>query len=378
MKKQEIQQIEQPNCLDDNGHLILSPIIKIAESLNCPYIALIGEKRIGKTFGCIEYAYEHFYKDKSPAFYVRRYDKTFTESICGNIASGDHRQNIINRSLGKHNDCELRGKYFDVLRKERDKNTGDIKRAAREHFLFCRSLNNVETETADDKGQISCVIYDEFLTRGNELKDEFNKLMIVHANATGKRTDKFTPMFLLGNTVSRDSAVAECFGIKPRKIKRGLNIITNSKGVVRIIVYYVPPTSKGEKSGAMYYDRFENDHINMISHGDWTLGTYQIASQNDLALSGFTALCTHNNIAVKITFGVSGLQPRIVATKPDKNYDMRITSGLNKTALNFLPMPIVKAVTSGYFVAETPEIGEDFRDICKHLGNGLPIVQYFE
>ena len=33
-----------------------------------------------------------------------------------------------------------------------------------------------------------------------------------------------------GNTVSRDSAVAECFGIKPRKIKRGLNIITNSKG----------------------------------------------------------------------------------------------------------------------------------------------------
>ena len=47
----------------------------------------------------------------------------------------------------------------------------------------------------------------------------------------GERVDgRFVPMFLLGNTVSKDSGVAECFGIKLRKLKRGLNIFTNTKG----------------------------------------------------------------------------------------------------------------------------------------------------
>lgn len=375
----KVTEIKQPECLDENGHLILKPLIDIAKSLDCPFIGIVGQKRIGKTFGCVEYALDKYYSNHEPAFYVRRYDKTFTESICGDLVSGDHRQTIINRSFGKQNVGELRGKYFDLLRKERDKNTGDVKRAAREHFLFCRSLNNVETETADDKGKISCVIYDEFMTRGAELKDEYNRLMIVHANATGERVDgRFVPMFLLGNTVSKDSGVAECFGIKLRKLKRGLNIFTNTKGQTRIIVYYVPPSKKGEKAAAQYYDRFENDHINMIAHGDWTLGTYQRATMNDLSLDGTNILCTHDGLAVKLTVATYGIQPRVIVKKPDNRYTLRCSSGLSKNGLNFLPLPIVKLITSGYLVAETPEIGEDFRDICKHLTNGEQIVKYFD
>lgn len=366
--------IEQPNCFDEDGYLNIHPIIDIAKQLDCPFIAFIGEKRIGKTYGCIKYALQEYYSRGVPMFYARRYDKTFTESICGNLVN-KHRQEIINLSKGKHNACRLVGKYYDLMR-EQETQSGLITRRNKAHFAFCRSLNNIETETADDKGEISCVVYDEFLTRGNEIKDEFNKLMVLHANATAKRVDQFTPMFLLGNTVSRESETAECFGIRLRDLKRGLNIITNTKGVPRIIVFYVPETVHGARSAETYYDRFENDHINMIAHGDWTIGTYRTASQYDLSLSGTTFLISHNNVAVCLTVAVDGMQPRVIISKPCKEYDIRITSGISKTAINYLPPNIVKLITGGYMVCETPVIGEDFRDICKHIHNAKPIVDY--
>ena len=331
---------------------------------------------MGKTYGGVGYGLKEFYKTGFPMFYARRYDTTFTENICGNLVA-KHKQDIINWSKGSHNTGELRGKYFDLVRNELTK-TGTVVKRNRQHFAFCRSLNRLETETADDKGDISCIVYDEFLTRGAELRDEFNKLMILHANATGKRTDHFTPMFLCGNTVSRDSETAAAFGMDLRDVKRGLNIFTNSKGETRLICFYLPETKHGEAAAATYYDRFENDHINMISHGDWTLGTYAIATEKQLSLNGFSMLCTHKKIAVKLKIITEGIQPRVVVQKADNLYNLRISSGLSKTATNFLPANIVKLITSGFLVAETPQLGEDFRDFCKHINGGAPIVNYFE
>ena len=372
----EIATMRQPECLDNNGHLNIYPIVKIAKELNCPFIALIGEKRIGKTYGGVGYGLKDFYKSGAPMFYIRRYDKTFTENICGDLGRA-HKQDIINLSKGSHNDCELRGKYFDLIRNERNKSGNLIKRN-RQHFIFCRSLNNIETETADDKGEISCIVYDEFLTRGAELHDEFNKIMIAHANATAKRTNKFVPMFLCGNTVSRDSETAAAFGMDLREVKRGLNIFTNSKGDVRLVCYYVPESKIGTESGTAYYDRFENDHIRMIAHGDWTLGTYNIANEWCLSQKGFSFLLTHKKIAVKVKIITEGIQPRVVIQKPDNLFSVRISSGLSKTAINFIPANIVRLITAGFMVAESPQIGEDFRDICKHLNGGESIVKYFE
>lgn len=372
----EIAAMNQPECLDSDGHLNIYPIVKIAKELNCPFIALIGEKRIGKTYGGVGYGLKDFYKTGSPMFYIRRYDRTFTENVCGDLVRA-HKQDIINLSKGSHNDGELRGKYFDLIRNERNKSGNMIKRN-RQHFVFCRSLNNIETETADDKGEISCIVYDEFLTRGAELKDEFNKIMIAHANATGKRTNKFVPMFLCGNTVSRDSETAAAFGMDLREVKRGLNIFTNSKGEVRLVCYYVPETKIGTESGTTYYDRFENEHINMIAHGDWTLGTYNIANEWCLSQKGFALLLTHKKIAVKVKIITEGIQPRVVIQKPDNLFSVRISSGLSKTAINYIPANIVRLITAGFMVAESPQIGEDFRDICKHLNGGEPIVKYFE
>ena len=356
----------------------INPIVEKAKSLNCPYIAIIGGKGTGKTYGCIDYAIRDFFSDGKhrPFIYARRYDKTFTQNLCGNLVN-KHRQDIINLSGGQFNSAPFYGKVFSVCRNQTDKN-GISKSYNKLPIAYCRSLNNVDTETGDDKEDISCIIYDEFLSRAIELKDEFNKIQILHNNATRNRTDRFIPMFLLGNTVSRDSAVAESFGVRLRDIKRGLNVFTNSKGQARIILYYTPETTRNIEAAATYYDRFENDRINMISRGDWTLGSYKIAPYDWQFKKGFTAKFFHNRVAVNVTIFINGLLPCILVRKPSNYYDIAISPTTGKTNIQHIPRVIIDAVKRGNMYVTTPEIGEDFRDICKHIINGGEIVNAIE
>lgn len=354
----------------------IHPILEYAKKLKCPYIAIIGGKGTGKTYGCVDNAIVDFYNSdmRHPFFYVRRYDKTFTKSICGNLVNV-HRQTIINCSNGKHNAAELSGKVFEVMNKSlTDK--GLEKRINKKVIAYCRSMNNVETETGDDKGEISCGIYDEFLSRDGELKDEFLKIQILHSNMIRNRTDRFVPLWLLGNTVSRDSTVADQFGIKLRDLKRGLNVYTNKKGVPRIVLYYTPETAANSEAAAMYYDRFENDHINMISHGDWVLGSYKIAPQNMLYKNGYTWKLFNNGVAVNVTLYVQGYTPVIVVKRPSENFNIGVSPIVGKHNLITMPKQITQCVINGAMFAETSAIGEDFRDICKHITGGLQIVNY--
>lgn len=372
MAKQAVKQM-----IDNEMKFIdVRPIRDYAEKINCPYIGIIGGKGTGKTYGCVDMAIQDFYKSdmKHPFFYVRRYDKTFTKSICGNLLN-IHRQTIINCSGGKHNTAELLGKVYEVMNKTIT-STGIEKRTHKNIIAYCRSMNNVETETGDDKGEISCGIYDEFLSRSGELKDEFLKLQILHSNMLRNRTDRYVPLFMLGNTVSRDSAVAEQFGIKLRDLRRGLNVYRNKKGVPRIVLYYTPETAANSEAATAYYDRFENSHINMISHGDWVLGTYKIASQNQLYKNGFTWKLFNNGIAVNVTMYINGLTPVIVVKKPSESYNIGVSPIIGKNNIITLPKQIVQCVINGAMFAESSEIGEDFRDICKHINGGLQIVNY--
>lgn len=354
----------------------IHPILEYGKKINCPYLAIIGGKGTGKTWGCVDRAIRDFYDSnmKHPFFYVRRYDKTFTRSICGNLINS-HRQTIINCSKGKHNTGELSGKIFEVMNvSETEK--GITRKTNRKTIAYCRSMNNVETETGDDKGEISCGIYDEFLSRDGELKDEFLKLQILHSNMLRNRTDRYVPLWLLGNTVSRDSAVAEQFGIKLRDLKRGMNVYRNKNGVPRIVLYYTPETIANSESASMYYDRFENEHINMISHGDWVLGTYKIATQNQLYKHGYTWKLYNNAVAVNVTLYINGLTPVIIVKRPSENFNMGISPIIGKKSMLTMPKQIVHCVVNGAMFAETSEIGEDFRDICKHIPGGQQIVNF--
>ena len=252
---------------------------------------------------------------------------------------------------------------------------GIDERKNRKTIAYCRSLNNVETETGDDKGEISCIIYDEFLTRGVELKDEFLKIQVCHNNMIRNRgKDRFIPFFLLGNTVSKDSAVAEQFGIRMRDIKRGLNVFENKSHKARIILYYTEETAKNIEAAELYYNRFENSRINMITRGDWVLGSYKVAPLDMMYTKGFTAKMYFNRIAVNVTLGFYGQNPFIIVRKPSEKCDIKISPYCGKSNIQLIPKIFIRCVLLGNLYVENSDIGEDFRDICKHIVNGKEIV----
>lgn len=360
-------------------YIDINPIVAKAKELDCPYIAIIGGKGTGKTYGCVDYAIRDFFAsgETRPFAYVRRYDKTFTKNLCGNLV-GSHRQDIINLSKGKYNTAELYGKIYELMRKTTTEKGMD-KRQNRKTIGYCRSLNNVESETGDDKGEISCIIYDEFLTRGVELKDEFLKIQTCHNNLIRNRGGKsdggrFIPMFLLGNTVSKDSAVAEQFGIRMRDIKRGLNVFENKAHKARIVLYYTEETARNVEAANTYYDRFENSRINMITRGDWVLGSYKTAPLDMMYTKGFTAKMYYNRIAVNVTLGFYGQNPFIIVRKPSEKYDIAISPYCGKSNIQLIPKIFIRCVLLGNLYVENSDIGEDFRDICKHIANGKEIV----
>lgn len=355
----------------------IKPLVELAKNEDCPFIAIIGGKGTGKTYGCIKYALDNSEDFKKPFFYVRRYDKTFTPSICGNLIN-IHRQDIINMSHGKYNKSYLRGKQFFICRESLNK-MGNLEHKEIKPICYCRSLNNVDTETGDDKDEISCIIYDEFLSRGGELRDEYTKLMIVHNNAIRNRTNTFVPMFLLGNTFTKDSTLAEMFGIRMRDIKQGVNIFRNNKGQARIILYYTQSTSVQSESAQTYYDRFENDRINMITHGDWMIGTYPVATQKQLYEKGVNFKFFDRGICVIVTVFCQGNMPFMVIKKPyECKTIMNITPIINKNNYNLIPPIILKCVQTRCYSCETPYEGEDFRDICKHIVNGRTVLNEME
>lgn len=353
----------------------INPIVEIAKRENCPFIAIIGGKGTGKTWGCIKWGLDHSENFTKPMFYARNYDKTFTQNICGNLFNV-HRQDIINQSKGKYNTAELNGKVFTLSRKIVNEK-GIEKRYNKKTICYCRSLNNVETETGDDKEAISCIVYDEFMTRNSEIKDSFQKLMILHNNATRNRTDVFVPLFMLGNTVTKDSELAEQMGINLREIKQGLNIIKNSKGQARVILYYTERTAKQLESAETYYDRFENKNINMISHGDWILGQYPIAPNNVLYWNGINFLMFNKGVAVKVTITTKGYNAYCIIKKPikdDNTIKYKISPIPSPNNILYIPEIITKCILKGTYYCENSDIGEDFRDICKHMINGSLIV----
>ena len=71
-------------------YIDINPIVEKAKELDCPFIAIIGGKGTGKTWGCVDYAVKHFFSDTGNpteaqgVFYVLR-------SFCDKLVADAYR-----------------------------------------------------------------------------------------------------------------------------------------------------------------------------------------------------------------------------------------------------------------------------------------------
>ena len=376
--------------MNDQKYYSPEPLLQYAEKINCPVVGIAGGKGNGKTYGIIN-KYMRVRLDTGRVLrYLRRYKESISPKALQSLCK-PQRQDLINLTGGKFNDFQYYQNRFWFVRKD---SNGKIQEKDTVPFIICNALNSVEANTGADEGECCAIFYDEVLSREKEINDEFYKLMIYHNNCCRNRTDYYTPLILVGNTVTRNSILIKDFGVDMYALKKGeITVVQNSKKEPTIVFEYCNDVEVMRDAADTYYKRFENDRIKMIYKGDWTTANYPMISEqerNNSIVPLSIKIITPANIAVLFEFHMRGDKLFGYVCHYDDDTIPYAAQLINKTYIfkehntfNYLPSKgifkqFMKLVYTKNVYFESFEIGEYFRDFLTNLKGAENIATVYK
>ena len=360
---------------DEKRFYNVNPIIEYARKINCPFIGIAGGKGNGKTYGLIEWALHQYFETGRCLRYLRRYAESIKPKAIQSLCK-PQRQTLINLSGGRFNDFSYyQNRFYPVRIDEHGKK---VEKGAA--FIICSALNSVEAFTGADEGECSAIFYDEFLSREKELDDEYYNTMIFHNNCVRNRTDYFCPFFLVGNTVTRNSALIKDFGVNLYDMKQGeITLVKNSDDKPVIVFELCSAVEVMTEAAETYYNRFNNnDRIKMIYKGDWTIANYpHMKNVKNSKVYARIKIITPDNKAIMFEFRhVSNKKIFGYVSEYDNDKLPKLCTLLNGTFLtgydvfNYLPQKgifkkFIYLVYTKQVYFSNNETGEKFRDFLK-------------
>lgn len=367
------------------------PILDYAKSINCPFVGIAGGKGNGKTYDIIRIGLNERIKNGYIMRYLRRYAESIKPKAIQSLCK-PHRQTLINLTEGKYNDFNYYQNRFWLVRRD---DTGKIVEKDNEPFIVCNALNSVEAFTGTDEGECSMIFYDEFLSREKELADEYYNLMIFHSNCVRNRVNKWTPLVLVGNTVTRNSCLITEFGVNLYDMKKGeITVVKNSKGEAKIVFEYCDEVEVMQEAADVYYNRFnDNDRIKMIYKGDWTIGNYPHTNQQTIKSSTMLArikIIAPSNRAICFEFRYYNDRDLFGYVKSyDSDLLPKLCTFINKDMVlkndvfNYLPQrgifkKFISLVYTRNVFFENCEVGEQFRDFLKNFTGAAAIANVYK
>ncbi len=378
--------------MSDILYYSIAPLINKGAEINAPFVAAIGGKGNGKTFSSIGgssdgvcFGIRGFFKTGKPFVYLRRMVEMITKKNIQTLLN-PHLQDIINLSKGKYNKVTYAANVF-YLCHDTNKNVKPVP------ICYTRALSTLESQTGADLGAISCIIYDEFLSRERELPDEFRKIMIAHSNFIRNRSESYTPFILLGNTFTRNSTLLQQFGINSYDLKEGDIIISKSRqGEVRLLLEYCSMVTVQENAYDTYYKRFDNDTIKMITHGSWVMNDYPALMQNmekkeKFYRVAFVGNSSQGRIDCDLFIDNNRLCVFVNAPYKDKKVDLWVTGkpmtrDTDMILYNISALPIfqniAKCMATNAIYCDFPESVERLRDILTTIHGGDNLRKYLK
>lgn len=367
------------------------PILDYAKSINCPFVGIAGGKGNGKTYDIIRIGLNERIKNGYIMRYLRRYAESIKPKAIQSLCK-PHRQTLINLTEGKYNDFNYYQNRFWLVRRD---DTGKIVEKDNEPFIVCNALNSVEAFTGTDEGECSMIFYDEFLSREKELADEYYNLMIFHSNCVRNRVNKWTPLILVGNTVTRNSCLITEFGVNLYDMKKGeITVVKNSKGEAKIVFEYCDEVEVMQEAADVYYNRFnDNDRIKMIYKGDWTIGNYPHTNEQTIKSSTMLArikIIAPSNRAICFEFRHYNDRDLFGYVKSyDNDLLPKVCTFINKDMMlkndvfNYLPQrgifkKFIALVYTRNVFFENCEVGEQFRDFLKNFTGAAAIANVYK
>lgn len=218
---------------------------------------IIGERSNGKTYACLKYALDKFFKTGEEFVYLRRWtDDVKTKRM----------QTLFTPFLDY-----LEKKGGKVIFKSGVFYFVDLNTEQETPMAYALSISEVEHMKSSSYENVTTVIFDEFLTRRVYLVNEFVSFMNVLSTIIRKREN--VTIFMLGNTVNRYCPYFSEMGLKNiEHMKQGtIDLYKYSSGMT-VSVEYCSNLNKVKK-GSSYF-AFDNPDLKMITEGKWELGIY--------------------------------------------------------------------------------------------------------
>lgn len=232
------------------------------------YRIIVGQRSNGKTYCLIKKAIEEFFKTGKPSAYIRRYAEDIMPKNLSHLID-PHQKLIEKLSKGNYNNCTYRNNQFNFCYIDKE---GKTLRKSDVPFLYTTALSNWERTKGADRGEVGYIIFDEFMTRGRYLNNEF--VTFTNVLSSFIRNREGTIIYMIGNTVNKYSPYIAEMGLdKVESQKQGsICVYTYNNDKLTVAVEYCLE-SEATKDVEYYY-AFDNSQLDMIKTGSWEEDSY--------------------------------------------------------------------------------------------------------
>lgn len=235
------------------------------------YNIIIGERSNGKTYAVQNYALKNYCNGKGSLALIRRWKEDFRNKRGSNMFNALVQNGLVDKyTNGEFNDIMYRSMQWWLCKRD---DTGEITLLDNEPFCYGFSLSDMEHDKSVSFPTVTTICFDEFLTRGMYINDEFVIFMNALSTIIRQRTN--VKIFMLGNTVNKYCPYFSEFGLSHiKQMKKGtIDVYKYGDSKLKVAVEYCDTAKRNSKPSDIYF-AFNNPRLDMIKSGDWEVDIY--------------------------------------------------------------------------------------------------------
>lgn len=244
----------------------LDPIIK--QVPDAQYYVIFGGRSTGKSYSALLRGLKNYADSGKQMAIIRRWQEDFKgkrgQQMFDSLVSNNE---ISKATAGKWSGVYYWGSRWYLCRYE------DGKRIVDERpFCFGFSIASMEHDKSTSYPEVTTIVFDEFISRGAYLPDEFVLFMNCLSSIIRNRND--IKIFMLGNTINKYCPYFSEMGLKHIKdMKPGtIDVYTYGDTSLKVAVEFTG-SNKAGKASDMYF-AFDNPRLSMITGEVWELDIY--------------------------------------------------------------------------------------------------------
>lgn len=232
----------------------------------CHYYVIYGERSNGKTYAVLEYALKRYFETGERLAIVRRWEEDFVggnsaRTCFDSLTLNGNGENAIERmSNGAYTGVQYySGRFYLTVRDldGKDKRTDEC-------IAIAFSISSWEHYKSGSFPDITTVLFDEFMTRGRYLVNEF--ILFQNLLSTIIRQRDNVTIFMCANTVNKYACpyFTEMGLHRVKEMRQGdIDVYTYGESGLRVAVEFSDSPSKSKPSDV--YFAFDNPRLQMIT-----------------------------------------------------------------------------------------------------------------